>query len=1132
MHHDDNNSRNLDSGLSARTFAAEGSLADQDSRQSHSAASNDALDCGDAEERVSLQELAAFRAQFGGLQDGEDDVLDDLADGFMPDKIGRFEIQERIGSGTFGCVYLAYDPKLTRNVAIKVAHLGPHSNRQLRHRFLREAHAAARLAHQNVVSLHEYGDENGLLYLVYELCEGPTLDEWMAEQPDRLEPRTAVRIISELASGLGHAHSRGLVHRDVKPGNILLQPKADRVGEDELEFTPRITDFGLAYDFLSRDKKSNTGGLFGTIDFMPPEQALGEAQSIQPVSDLYSLGVILYRMLTGKLPFAGSNVVDTLRRICSQPPVSLRNVNPEIPKDLEAICLKCLQKNPKSRYSSCDDLRRDLTRYLNRVPVSARPQSKFETAYHVVSARPMVSTLIGSIIAVCLISAIVFSKMAADLQSNQQELEDLLSFAVATQSVAVAAQRETQELLETVRLQRDEAQRQAILALQSSYQAELYRAYQAWNTGQILAAADVLDGIRSSIEGQLEPGCDFRLLAASLEFGARRLGHHRAPATETKPIAGTDIVVSAGRDGGLHFYNVVTGNLEHSIQAEDGFEIDALAISSDSKKMAVGYVNKWFGMGHTKVHPLQLHASQSWLGEAEYVHFAPSTIESLDFSPCGSYLAIGARYAPACICSLNDEANIKSYIPTNGRNRSLSFSPDGSRCLVTDKSEKMLVVDSASGETLKTFDCGSAYFAVWSPDGKWIAYCCRGDESVCLIDLHTNGNAEVELTQPYGRVECFAFDASGNFLSAGTQRGGVAVWQLDGVVGGQQRAASYAGILHNGLVPSVCMPSEDYVTSVSDTGSVISTRMTENPLKCIEPGSTAGGIVRSSDKEFLVAGNQDGRVVVYDFGGKLCKQLVGKYTAGVNELRSSPDGRWLAVGWDDGRIALIDCATGALQECRYPAPADSLDERAVRSLCFSDDSSLLAVCGEDARLRVWEISDVSKPLWEYRTLSMAYATCFVGNNRLALGGMFEELLMMDARSGAIIQSIAGASNTHCLTYDRQRDRLISGHAGGKIRIFDGQQLALIETRNAAAGVVQSLWLTPSGDCFLSGDSEGNLRVWRGEDGRLVGTLRSFTEGTSIRGIEFCPQKRSLVVHHSTLDSQGRDQRGFALVGLP
>ncbi len=317
---------------------------------------------------------------------GEDDA---------PEYFGRYHLARLLGRGGMGTVWLAHDPLLSRNVALKIPHDSHHADDTWRDRFVRESRAAAQLSHANICPIHEVGEHNGRPYMTMAYVAGPTLKEWMERQS--IEPRRAARLLAELARAVAYAHSRGVVHRDLKPSNVLV---------DEAAETPILTDFGLAKCLAEADATmTQTGAILGTPTYMSPEQASGATAEIGPAADIYSLGVILYELLTGETPYRGSPRV-VIQRILQDDPPPPRRLNDAVPRDLETITLKCLEKQPQRRYASCEALIDDLQRYLDGRPIAARRVSRVERAVKWSRRRPALAALavVSAVAAIGLIS--------------------------------------------------------------------------------------------------------------------------------------------------------------------------------------------------------------------------------------------------------------------------------------------------------------------------------------------------------------------------------------------------------------------------------------------------------------------------------------------------------------------------------------------------------------------------------------------------------------------------------------------------------------------------------------------------------------------------------------------------------
>lgn len=321
-------------------------------------------------------------------------------DGKRLPQVPGYEILEELGRGGMGVVYQARQTGLNRIVALKMILGGAHAGKEQLARFQIEAEAIARLRHPNIVQIYQIGEHDGLPFFSLEYIDGGTLSQYVKQHP--LTPRQAAELLETLARAIHAAHQQGIIHRDLKPANVLLKrdvrsPEsgarikphdAPLLTGDSCLLTPSITDFGLAKRLEATDAPTKSNWIMGTPAYMSPEQAQGRTQDVGPASDLYALGAILYDLLTRRPPFQAATPFKTIDLVITKEPVPPRKLVPSIPRDLETICLKCLEKSPSQRYASAEALADDLRRFLDHRPIQARPTPSWERAAKWVRRRP------------------------------------------------------------------------------------------------------------------------------------------------------------------------------------------------------------------------------------------------------------------------------------------------------------------------------------------------------------------------------------------------------------------------------------------------------------------------------------------------------------------------------------------------------------------------------------------------------------------------------------------------------------------------------------------------------------------------------------------------------------------------
>ena len=338
--------------------------------------------------------------------------------------IGEYQVMSELGRGGMGVVYKARHQTLNRDVALKMILSGEHIGKEALRRFQLEAQAVAKLQHPNIVQIFDINSHEGLPFFSLEFVDGETLKEMVEDEP--LSSRAAAKVLLTLAEAMQYAHDNGIVHRDIKPANILMKKDG----------TPKISDFGLAKVVDGDSSRTREGQIMGTPSYMSPEQAKGLPDQLGPATDQYSLGALLYRLVSGRAPFVAAKPFETVMQVIKNEPVTPRQLQPSIAVDLETICLKTLQKEPSARYANCTELAKDLRRFIDGEPISARPVSGLERAWRWCKRNPRVAIPSAAAVALMVCTTAISTWAYSTVSAKNKVIEVEKENAIAQEKIA------------------------------------------------------------------------------------------------------------------------------------------------------------------------------------------------------------------------------------------------------------------------------------------------------------------------------------------------------------------------------------------------------------------------------------------------------------------------------------------------------------------------------------------------------------------------------------------------------------------------------------------------------------------------------------------------------------------------
>jgi WD40 repeat protein/serine/threonine protein kinase len=1002
-----------------------------------------------------------------------------------PSRVGEYEILGELGRGGMGVVYKACHEKLRRVVALKMLPGGEFAGDGYRARFHAEAEAVARLQHPNIVQIFDFGEWTGAAagppvpYFTLEYVDGGNLSARLGGKPQH--PDRAAEWLLTLARAVHYAHGQGIVHRDLKPSNVLL------TADGRL----KLCDFGVAKVLTGSAHETLGGLLVGTPEYMAPEQADGQARHAGPAADVFALGAILYTMLTGRPPFQSTSMLETLQQVRSQDPVPTRRLQPSVPHDLETICLKCLQKEPRRRYASAAALGEDLDRFLSRRPILARPATLLDQAWKRARRRPTEAMLVSAIAAIAVVGFTLVlwqwqraeAKAAAEAAANARAQQ---ARRLSLEQQAELALRQGLSLCDEGEVKHGLLWLGRSLQLAASAQAERFdRAIRI----NIAEWEDRLCSPRASL-GLPQPIAELaftpdgrslvvvggdgvpRIIDTTAADGHRMVAEPFASAHAARRISivprGEGLLATAADDGRVSFWDPIgrrtTG---HPIVHPPGRAIREMVAGPDGRRLVTGCDD-----GSIRCWDL---STSDRVGEV--LHGGPGGgDQTLALGPDGRMLIGGGEDGLALRWDLATGRRIDPPLRHDAAISAIACGRDGRAIVTGTRDGRLHVWDSAGTRVSELPAQGAAVTGLAvSPDGETFAAATAGGV-VRLWDFNMLGHPAQTLMLG-GAVTRVAFHPGGRGLATGQDDGTIRLWTLP-------RPPAIGRPIRVGR-PVEGLSFLDCSRVLVGTGG----EMRAWDIDRDEVGAPADR--GPSPAEVTVLG-PDGEILATVYrtatGGR---QLVLRDAATGARLRAtpeqpgpilgvafSPDSRRLLT-WSDrpGGARLRDVAT--LREARPMLQA--LDAPLHRAVFRADGGTILVGC-RDGTARLWDIEsdeEINPGLRPHHAYPVTALAAPPRGERVVAGCQDGSVGMWDLSTGKLVFEMRGRSGeVTAMAFSPDGRTLLTAGRDGTFRFLDTDSGRPLGPPLHQSDAVLCAAFHPDGQSAATGTADGTARRWR------------------------------------------------------